>query len=148
MKLILTENIDNLGVVGKEVDVAVGYARNYLLPKKMAVHATEHNRLMLARKRLEVEERLVKEVEQARRFAQRLEGLSCTIGAKVSEGARLYGSVSVKDILAALSAKGIDVERTMVRLNEPIKSLGVFKVPIRLHKDVQPEISVEVVAQE
>lgn len=147
MKVILKETIESLGIIGSEVDVAVGYARNYLLPQGKAVLNTPENRRMLEQERAKVELQIAKEKELAKQMAARLEGVSCTIAAKVAEEDKLYGSVGVHDILEALEKQDIKVEKRMILLADPIKSTGSFQVPIRVYKGVEPEITVEVVAE-
>jgi large subunit ribosomal protein L9 len=147
MKVILKETIESLGIIGSEVDVARGYARNYLLPQDKAVVATPQNRKMLEQERVKFDLQIAKEKKVAEEMAQRLEGVSCRIAAKVSEEDRLYGSVGVRDIINALEKQDIQVEKRMVLLNDPIKSIGTFQVPIRVYKDVEPEITVEVVPE-
>jgi large subunit ribosomal protein L9 len=147
MKVILKETIDSLGIIGSEVRVANGYARNYLLPQKKAVAATAQNRKMLEQERTKFEIQIAKERKLAEEMAQRLQGVSCTIAAKVSEEDRLYGSVSVRDIVEALAKQDIVVEKRMVLLKEPIKAIGSYNVPIRVYKGVKPEISVQIVPE-
>ena len=147
MKVILKETIDSLGIIGSEVNVADGYARNYLLPQSKAVKATPQNRRVMEQERAKFEIQIAKERKLAEEMAQKLEGVECKIGAKVSEEDRLYGSVSVRDIIDALAAQNIVVEKRMVLLKEPIKAIGTYKVPIRVYKEVEPEISVEIVPE-
>ena len=147
MKLILKETVEHLGLIGSEVDVAKGYARNYLLPQGKAVLATPQNRKMMEQAKAKFDLQIAKEKEQAEEMAKRLEGVSCTIPAKVSEENRLYGSVQVRDITEALHKKGIEIEKRMVLLSEPIKELGTYQVPVRIYTDVEPEITVEVVPE-
>ncbi|MBW2434734.1 MAG: 50S ribosomal protein L9 [Deltaproteobacteria bacterium] len=147
MKVILKETIDSLGIIGSEVRVADGYARNYLLPQNKAVPATPQNRKMLERDRTKFELQIAKERKIAEEMAQRLESVSVTIAAKVSEEDRLYGSISVRDIIDALAKQDVVIEKRMVLLKEPIKSVGSYKVPIRVYKEVEPEISVEIVPE-
>jgi large subunit ribosomal protein L9 len=147
MKLILKETIESLGIIGSEVTVADGYARNYLLPQKKAVAATPQNRRMLEQERAKFEVQIAQEKEFAEEMAKRLEGVTCTITAKVSEENRLYGSVSAREIIDALAAQDIEIEKKMVLLKEPIKDVGTTKVPIRIYKDVEPEITVEIVPE-
>ncbi|MCP4352864.1 MAG: 50S ribosomal protein L9 [Desulfobacterales bacterium] len=148
MKVILKETIESLGIIGTEVTVADGYARNYLLPQDKAVHATSANRKMLEQDKKKFELQISKEKEFAEEMAQRLEGVSCTIPAKVSDNeGRLYGSVTVRDIIDTLAGQGVEIEKRMVMLNEPLKNTGTFKIPIRVYKDVEPEITVEVVPE-
>ena len=147
MKVILKETIDSLGIIGSEVNVADGYARNYLLPQNKAVSATPQNRKLLERDRTKFELQIAKERKVAEEMAQRLESVSVTIAAKVSEEDRLYGSISVRDIIDALAKQDIILEKRMVLLKEPIKAVGSYKVPIRVYKEVEPEISVEIVPE-
>ena len=147
MKIILKETIDSLGIIGTEVRVADGYARNYLLPQDKAVVATPQNRKILAQESAKFELQIAKERKLAEEMAQRLEGVVCKIAAKVSEEDRLYGSVSVRDIVDTLANQDIIVEKRMVLLKEPIKALGSYNVPIRVYKEVEPEITVEIVPE-
>ena len=147
MKIILKETIDSLGIIGSEITVSDGYARNYLLPQNKAVLATPQNRKILAQESAKFELQIAKERKLAEEMAQKLEGVSCTITAKVSEEDRLYGSVSVRDIVDALAGQDIVVEKRMVLLKEPIKAIGSYNIPIRVYKDVEPEIAVEIVAE-
>jgi large subunit ribosomal protein L9 len=147
MKVILKETVEHLGIIGTEVNVAKGYARNYLLPHNKAVHATPQNRKLMEQARTKFDLQIAKEKEFAEEMAKRLDGVALTIPAKVSEGERLYGSVQVRDIVDALKKKGIEIEKRMILLPEPIKELGTYEVPIRVYKDVEREISVTVVPQ-
>ncbi len=147
MRVILTETIESLGIIGSEVTVAAGYARNFLMPQKKAVPATPQNRKMLEQEKAKFEAQIIKEKGLAEEMAKRLEGVVCRINAKVSEEDRLYGSVSTRDIVDALATQDIKVEKRMVLLHEPIKAIGSFKVPIRVYKEVEPEIIVEVMPE-
>jgi large subunit ribosomal protein L9 len=147
MKIILKETIDSLGIIGSEVRVADGYARNYLLPQNKAVVATAQNRKMLEQESAKFELQIAKERKLAEEMAQRLEGVVCKIAAKVSEEDRLYGSVTVRDIVDTLANQDIVIEKRMVLLKEPIKTIGSHPVPIRVYKDVEPEITVEIVPE-
>ena len=147
MKVILKETIEPLGIIGSEVTVADGYARNYLLPQNKAVLATPQNRKILEQDRTKFELQIAKEKQFAEEMAQRLEAVSCTITARVSDEDRLYGSVTVRDILDALAAQKVEVEKRMVLMKEPIKQLGTYKIPIRVYRDVEPEITVEIVSE-
>ena len=147
MKVILKETIDSLGIIGSEVSVADGYARNYLFPQNKAVLATPQNRRMLEQEKAKFELQIAKERKVAEEMAQKLQGVVCQIKAKVSEEDRLYGSVSIRDIIDALSEQDVVVEKRMVLLKEPIKALGTYNVPIRVYKEVEPEISVEVIPE-
>ncbi len=145
VKVILMETVESLGIIGKEVNVADGYARNYLLPRKKAVLATPQNRNLIEQARAKLELQQAKERETAEEMAKRIEGVTCRIESKVSEEDRLYGSVSVREIAEALARQGIEVEKRMILLEEPIKALGAYQIPIRVYKGVKPVITVEVV---
>ncbi len=147
MKLILKETIESLGIIGSEVDVAPGYARNYLLPQNKAVTATDANRKQLSQQKVKFDLQIAKEKEVAQEMAGKLEEVTCTITAKVSDGDQLYGSVTARDIINALSKQDVKIEKRMILLKEPIKTLGTFKIPIRVYNEVEPEISIEVVAE-
>jgi len=147
MKLILKETIESLGIIGSEVEVAAGYARNYLLPQGKAVMDTPQNRKVLEKERVKFDLQIAKEKAFAEEMAKRLEGLTCKIVAKVTEEDRLYGSVTVHDIIEALEAQDVKVEKRMILLSDPIKTTGTYKVPIRVYKEVEPEITVEVVPE-
>ncbi|MDM8522542.1 50S ribosomal protein L9 [Desulfococcaceae bacterium HSG8] len=144
-KLILKETIDSLGIIGSEVTVADGYARNYLLPQQKAILATPANHKMMEQEKTKVELQIAKEKGMAEEMAKRLEGVVCKIPAKVSHEDRLYGSVTLRDVMNSLSKQGVGVEKRMVLLNEPIKTIGSTKIPIRIYSEVEAEITVEVV---
>ncbi len=148
MKVILKETIESLGIIGSEVNVADGYARNYLLPQGKAVLATPQNRRVLEQQKAQFDLQIAKEKALAEEMAKRLEGVTCTIKAKVADADRLYGSVTVRDIISALAKQEIVVEKRVVLLKEPIKTLGTFSVPIRVYADVEPEITVHVEPEE
>ncbi len=147
MKVILKETINSLGIIGSEVSVADGYARNFLLPQDKAVLATPQNRHKMEQERAKFEIQIAKERKLAEEMAAKLEGVACQITAKVSEEDRLYGSVGVRDIIDALAGQNIVVEKRMILLKEPLKALGSYKIPIRVYKEVEPEITVEIVAE-
>jgi large subunit ribosomal protein L9 len=148
MKVILREMIESLGTVGDEVTVANGYARNYLLPQKKAVLATAANRNVIKRERKQLELQAIKDRGKAELLAEKIQGAVCTIAGKVSEDDRLYGSVTTRDIAEQLESQGFEVHRRMVLLSEPIKTLGSYIVPVQLHPDVSPEVTVKVIAEE
>jgi len=148
MKVILTETIESLGTVGNEVNVAKGYARNYLIPQNKAIVATPNNRKVFERQRAQLEQQVAKEQTKAEVIAEKIRGAVCTVEGKVSEGDRLYGSVSTRDIAEQLKFQGFDVDKGMVMLSEPIKTLGSYIVPIRLYSDITPEITVRVVPEQ
>ena len=148
MKVILKETISSLGIIGSEINVADGYARNYLLPQGKAVPATVQQRKILEQEKAKFELQIAKEKEFAQEMANRLEAVMVTVASKVHEADKLYGSVTVRDILDALKKQDVELEKRMVLLNEPIKTIGTFKVPIRVYQGIEPEITVEVVPEE
>ena len=147
MKIILKETINSLGIIGSEVTVAKGYARNYLFPQNKAVPDTPQNRRKLDQDKVKFDLQIAKERKIAEEMAEKLEGVSCTIAAKVSEEERLYGSVTVRDIINVLQKQDISIEKRMILLKEPIKTIGTFKVPVRVYKEVEPKITVEIVPE-
>ncbi len=148
MKVILKETISSLGIIGSEVSVADGYARNYLLPQGKAVPATPQQRKLMEQEKAKFELQIAKEKEFAQEMATRLEAITVTIGSKVHEADKLYGSVKDRDIVDALKKQDVEIEKRMVLLTEPIKTVGTFKVPIRVYQGVKPEITVEIVPEE
>jgi len=148
MEVILKETIDTLGIAGTECKVAEGYGRNYLLPQGKAVLATPANRKVMEQTRAKLELQIAKEKKVAEDMAAKVKEVAITIKAKVREEIHLYGSVTSHDIKDALAAQNVDVERRAILLAEPIKETGEYKVPIRLYKDVEPEITVTVQAEE
>src|SRR6188768_704749 len=147
MEVILREHVDNLGRRGDVVKVADGYARNYLLPRKLALTVTEANRKQIDRERKVVEAREVEERQTAEAVSNRLSQIEIVIARRVGETEALYGSVTTADIAEALAAKGLDIERRKIQLDEPIKQLGDFTVPVRLHRDVAGTVKVSVVKE-
>ncbi len=147
MRVILKETIDTLGIVGSECDVAPGYARNYLMPQGKAVKATPQNRQAIKQARAKLELQIAKEKKMAEEMAEKIKDVACTIKGKVHEETKLYGSVKTKDIKEALAGQNIHIERRSILLAEPIKETGEYKVPIRLYKDVEPEITVNVMPE-
>jgi len=147
MKVILKETIDSLGIIGSEVNVAKGFARNYLLPQQKAVLSTPQNRRILEQQKSKFDLQIAKEKKIAEEMAANLADVSCKITAKVSEEDRLYGSITVRDVVKALADVGVTVEKRMVLMSEPIKTIGTHKIPIRVYKDVEPEITLEVVPE-
>jgi len=148
MEVILREDINNLGSRGDLVKVASGYARNFLLPKKMAVAATEANRKIVEQERQAHLRKEAKFKGEAEDLAKLMNGVSVTINQKAGENDQLFGSVTAKDIADALAAKNYTLDRRKIQLDEPIKQLGEYKVPVRLHKDVIAEVTVVVAKEE
>lgn len=146
-KIILTETIDTIGIIGTEATVAAGYARNFLLPQGKAVLATPQNKKMLEMQKARFELQIAKEKELAEEMAKKVEGIVCKLESKVSNEGRLYGSINVNDILESLSGQEITIEKRMLLLADPIKEVGTYKVPVRLYKGVEPEITVIVTAE-
>lgn len=146
MKLILKEQVDNLGDAGEVVDVKPGYARNYLVPHGLAYEASEANIRRLEEERERAEERAKKEYLEARRRASQIEGASVTFHARAGEEGKLFGSVTSADIADRLNEKDLDfdVDRKDILLDEPLKQLGAFMVSVKLHGDVEVEVEVRV----
>jgi large subunit ribosomal protein L9 len=147
MEVILREDIENLGTRGQVVKVAPGYARNFLLPKRLAVTATGSNKKIVEQERqghLRKEAKLKVDAED---LSKLMLGVSVTITQKAGDNDQLFGSVTSKDIADALAAKNFTIDRRKITLDEPIRQLGEFKVPVKLHKDVTAEITV-IVAKE
>ena len=147
MEIILRQGVENLGKPGDVVKVKSGYARNYLLPRGLAYEATPGNlkRIQQERDRLEAAENERRTTAQG--FAEALEQVSLTFSARVGEEGKLFGSVTGADIAQQLESQGFHIEKRQIDLHEPIKALGVYRVPIRLHADVKPEIRVWVIKQ-
>ena len=144
MEVILREDIEKLGARGQMVKVAPGYARNYLLPRRLAVAATESNKKIVEQERQAHLRLEAKEVADATDLGKMMANLSVTISQKAGDNEQLFGSVTSKDIADLLEKQGYTIERRKIILAEPIKTLGEFKVPLRLHRDVTTEITVHV----
>ncbi|HEX8726051.1 MAG TPA: 50S ribosomal protein L9 [Gemmatimonadaceae bacterium] len=147
MEIILRQGVENLGKPGDVVSVRAGYARNYLLPRGLAYEATPGNLKRIAQERTRLEAAENERREAAQGVAAKLEQVSLTFSARVGEEGKLFGSVTAADIQQQLEAQGLHIERRQIDLHEPIKALGVYKVPVRLHADVKPEIRVWVIKQ-
>jgi large subunit ribosomal protein L9 len=145
MDVILREDVEKLGTRGQLVKVTPGYARNFLLPKRLAVAATDSNKKIVEQERQAHLRREAKEVSDASDLGKMMADVSVTISQKAGENDQLFGSVTSKDIAEALEKQGYTIERRKIVLDEPIRSLGDFKVPLRLHRDVTTEIAVHVV---
>lgn len=144
MEIILREDIEKLGSRGDVVKVAAGYARNFLLPRRLAVEATGPNKKIVEQERQAHLRRDAKVAEEAQALAQLLAGVNLTILRKAGENDHLFGSVTAADIGDALTALKFTVDRRKIHLDEPIRTLGDFKVPVKLHRDVTAEVSVQV----
>lgn len=147
MKVILREDVDNLGKAGEVVKVADGYGRNFLIPKNFAVQANPRNLKTLEHDRAVIEARAKKARKAAEGVAERLSAVSLTLSARSGEEGKLFGAITSRDIAEALEKQGVPVDRKLIQLAEPIKQLGDYKVKVRLSTDLQPEISVSVVAE-
>jgi len=147
MDVILRQDVEKLGRSGDLVSVKDGYARNCLLPRGLAYAATEGNRRRLEAEEKQRAKRAGAQVESARDLAVRIEAVSLTFSVKAGEGDKLFGSVTAADVADRLHAEGFEIDKKTVELHEPIKALGVYKVPIRLHHDVKPEVRVWVVKE-
>jgi large subunit ribosomal protein L9 len=145
MEVILRQAVENLGHPGDIVDVSAGFGRNYLLPRGLAYAATTGNK-----KRIEQEKQRLDAAEASRRtaaetIAERLAQVSLTFSARVGEEGKLFGSVTAADVAHQLEQQGFAVEKRQIDLHEPIRALGVYRVPVRLHADVRPEVKVWVI---
>jgi large subunit ribosomal protein L9 len=147
MRIVLREDVEKLGRRGEIVEVAAGYARNFLLPKGKALHATDGNLKRVEQERRKFAVHLAKEKEDAAAMARRLAGISCTIVRKVGENDHLYGSVTPADIAEYLVKEGVELDKRRILLDEPIKALGIYTIPVKLHPEVNGEIRVWVVKE-
>jgi large subunit ribosomal protein L9 len=148
MEIILREDVEKLGTRGEVVKVAAGYARNFLLPKRLAVPATDSNRKIVEQERQAHLRKEAKLVGEAQDLAKLMGSVSVTIARKAGENDQLFGSVTAADISDALTAQNYSIERRKIHLDEPIRTLGEHKVTVRLHRDVTSEITVNVTREE
>ena len=147
VELILRETIDHLGRRGEVVKVANGYARNYLLPRKLALPVTDANRRQVEREREAAEQHEAEERQAAQSLADRLQAAECTIARRVGETHTLYGSVTAGDIAECLAGQQLEIDKRKIQLNEPIKELGEFAVPVKIHREVTATLRVHVVRE-
>ncbi len=147
MQIILLENVTSLGKAGDLVKVSDGYGRNYLIPKKKAILATEKSVKMVEHQKRQVQQRVEKARKDAQKVAQQIEKLSCTFAKTVGESGKLFGSITSMDIESYLKENGIDVDRKKIVLEEPIKNLGMFTVLIKLSSEVTAQLKVWVVQE-
>ncbi len=145
IEVLLMDQVEGLGIEGDIVKVAPGYARNYLFPNGFATEVTEGKKRQIEKKRLERLAQLEKEKGAAEELAKKIEGVECTIAAKVGETGKMFGSVGVPQILEKLQEQGIEIERTKIDLSTPLHELGVFDVSIKLHPDVTGTLKVWIV---
>ena len=148
MEVILREDIEKLGSRGEVVKVAPGYARNFLIPKRLAVAATDSNKKIVEQERQAHLRKEAKQQGEAQDLAKLLNGVTVTIAQKAGENDQLFGSVTSQNIADALAAKNFTIDRRKIQLDEPIKQLGEFKIPVRLHREVTAEITVVVAKEE
>jgi large subunit ribosomal protein L9 len=147
MEVILREHVENLGERGEIVKVADGYARNYLLPRKLALAATEGNKKHVERERAKFDAREAAERGVAEGLAARMSAVEVVIARRVGETEALYGSVTGADIADSLAASGFEIDRRKLQLAEPIKQLGEYDVPVKVHRDVTAHVKVKVVRE-
>jgi large subunit ribosomal protein L9 len=145
MEVILRQAVDKLGHPGDIVKVSAGYARNFLLPRGVAYEATPGNKKRIAQEKDRLEAAENARVAAAQQYATKLEQVSLTFSARVGDEGKLFGSVTTADIAEQLKTQGYEIEKRMIDLHEPIRALGVYKVAIKLHADVKPEIKVWVI---
>ncbi len=147
MQVILLEDIPSLGKAGDLVKVSDGYGRNFLIPQKKAILATEKGLKMLEHQKRQVQHRMGKMKKDLDKVAQQIQALSCTFAKSVGESGKLFGSVTSMEIETYLKENGIEVDRKKIVLDEPIKSIGMFTVPIKLHPEIVAQLKVWVVQE-
>jgi large subunit ribosomal protein L9 len=147
VEVILRAAVENLGHPGDVVTVSNGFARNYLLPRGIAYQATEGNKKRISQEKARLEAAESQRRAAAEEISKRFEEVSITFAARVGEEGKLFGSVTTGDIADQLAAQGFQIEKRQIDLHEPIKSLGVYRVPVKLHADVKPEIKVWIIKQ-
>lgn len=148
MKIILVRDVPDMGEEGDVKEVAKGYARNYLFPRGLAVEDTPFNRNKLKDQHKKIELRKVQKREEAQKLADELSSLSVTIPAAVGKNERLFGAVHETEIMKALADSGYQIEKRSIQLSEPIKSIGEYRVPLKIYEDIRAELKVWVVKQE
>jgi len=148
MKVILQETVEGLGHVGDLLDVSDGFARNYLLPRRKALEASSRNVKALEHVKRVSAEKARKEKLQIEAVAKKISAVSLTVTAQVGKDDKMFGSVTVKDIVEGLAEHGFEVDRRRIQLVQPIKELGMFTVPVKLHRDVTASVSVMVVKKQ
>ena len=147
MKVILQEDVANLGSAGDVKEVADGYGRNFLLPRRLAVLADDRNTARMEHQRRITAARQARMLAEAKTLAAQISATSVTIKRQTGGEERMFGSVSNQDIAEALAAAGVTLDRRAIHLPEPIRNIGVFQVPVKLHKDVEATVKVYVLAQ-
>lgn len=147
MKVILTQDITGLGSIGDLITVKDGFGRNYLVPQGKALQATSQNMKKLEHQKRQIREKIDKAKREAERLAARIESVSCTVAKAVGEEDKLFGSVTGMDIEASLKLEGVEIDRKKINLPEPIKSLGIYNIPIKLHPEVTAVLKLWVVKE-
>jgi large subunit ribosomal protein L9 len=147
MKVILTQDIAGLGSIGDLITVKDGFGRNYLVPQGKALQATSQNMKKLEHQKRQIREKIDKAKREAERLAARIESVSCTVAKAVGEEDKLFGSVTGMDIEASLKLEGVEIDRKKINLPEPIKSLGIYNIPIKLHPEVTATLKLWVVKE-
>jgi len=148
MKVILAKDVEKLGEIGDIVEVADGYGRNFLIPRGLAIAATAKNKRQLDHEQRLREDRIARAKKEAESFAGTLQGVACRFTRRAGEEGKLFGSVTAMDIAERLKDAGFDIDRRLIQLEQPIKSLGEFTVPVRLRTDVSALLKVTVAAEE
>jgi large subunit ribosomal protein L9 len=148
MQIILQEDVEKLGTRGQLVDVAEGYARNFLLPRKLGLEATPGNMKRLERMRTAFAKKTADEKESAQKLAELLAGVSLTISRKAGDNDQLFGSVTSGDIAEALAAQGYEIEKRKIALADPIKLVGEYEIPVKLHREVSANVKLAVKKEE
>lgn len=147
MKVVLTEDVKNVGAMGSVVNVSDGYARNFLIPKKFAVEANLKNVKALEHEKKKIEEKIKKVKGSAQALAERLSALTISLRAKTGEEGKLFGSVTTMDIAEALKKEGFDIDKKKIVLDEQIKKLGSYKAGVKLHSDITASLNINVIAE-
>ena len=145
MKVILLEEMPSLGKAGDAIKVADGYGRNYLIPQKKAIEATSKNMKVWEYQKNLLKDKISKVKKEAEKLAEKIESISCTVSKQTGEEDKLFGSVTSMDIEESLRGEGIEIDRKKIILDEPIKKLGVYTIPIKLHPEVIANLKVWVV---
>ena len=145
MKVILVEDVPSLGKMGELVEVAGGYGRNFLIPYGKAIKATTHNVKILEHQTKQLKNKVDKIKRDAEKFAKRIEAISCTVAKPAGDEEKIFGSVTSMDIVESLQVEGIEVDRKKIILDDPIKTLGIYTIPIKLHPEVTAHLKVWVV---
>lgn len=147
MKIILRQDYEGLGKLGELIEVKNGFARNYLLPKKIALQATPQNMKIFEHEKKRVELQQVKDKQEAEELAGKLNAVSLTAAVSVGEEDKVFGAVTSQNVAELLSEKGFDIDRRKIQLDEPLKALGVYEVPVKLHPQVEAILKVWVVKE-